>query len=101
MGSALLQLSFAAASRHFLRARTLLQFVDFSTNASVLVLGINMNAVAEGLKFGAQYDLPGAVLLKGLKAAHLKGLEHNVAMPLNALFSTLLFDSMGEKPQAK
>ena len=99
-----------------------------------LVLGINMNAVAEGLKFGAQYNLPEAellnlfkvstgdswvarnwdsvsewtadtalaVLLKDLKAAHLKGLEHNVAMPFNALSSTLLFDSMGqEKPEAK
>ena len=41
-----------------------------------------------------------AVLLKDLKAAHLKGLEHNVAMPFNALSSTLLFDSMGqEKPE--
>ena len=42
------------------------------------------------------------MLLKDLKAAHLKGLEHNVAMPFNALSSTLLFDSMGqEKPEAK
>lgn len=93
-----------------------------------LILGINMNAVAEGLKFGAQYDLPEAellnlfkvstgdswvarnwdsvsewtadtalaVLLKDLKAAHLKGLEHHVAMPFNALSSTQLFDSMGK-----
>ncbi|GGG67775.1 hypothetical protein GCM10011374_35110 [Kocuria dechangensis] len=98
-----------------------------------LILGITMNAVAEGLKFGAQYDLPEeellnlfrvstgdswvarnwdsvsqwtadtalAVLLKDLKAAHLKGLEHNVAMPFNALSSTQLFDSMGQKPQAE
>lgn len=99
-----------------------------------LVLGINMNAVAEGLKFGAQYNLPAAellnlfrvstgdswvarnwdslsewtadtalaVLLKDLKAAHLKGLEHHVAMPFNALSSTQLFDSMGQKkPQIK
>ncbi|GAA3312685.1 NAD(P)-dependent oxidoreductase [Arthrobacter ramosus] len=98
-----------------------------------LVLGINMNAVAEGLKFGAQYNLPEAellnlfkvstgdswvarnwdsvsewtadtalaVLLKDLKAAHLKGLEHNIAMPFNALSSTQLFNSMGKKPQAK
>ena len=41
-----------------------------------------------------------AVLLKDLKAAHLKGLERDVAMPFNALSSTLLFGSMGkEKPQ--
>ncbi len=98
-----------------------------------LILGVNINALAEGLKFGAQYNLPQdellrlfkvstgdswvarnwdsvsewtadtalAVLLKDLKAAHLKGLEHNVAMPFNALSSTLLFDSMGKKPQAK
>lgn len=96
-----------------------------------LILGINMNAVAEGLKFGAQYNLPEsellnlfkvstgdswvarnwdsvsewtadtalAVLLKDLNVAHLKGLEHNIAMPFNALSSTLLFDSMGKKPQ--
>lgn len=97
-----------------------------------LILGITMNAVAEGLKFGAQYNLPQdellnlfrvstgdswvarnwasvsewtadtalAVLLKDLKAAHLKGLEHHVAMPFNALSSTQLFNSMGkEKPQ--
>ncbi|MCX2749580.1 NAD(P)-dependent oxidoreductase [Arthrobacter sp. MI7-26] len=93
-----------------------------------LILGINMNAIAEGLKFGAQYNLPQdellnlfqvstgdswvarnwdsvsewtadtalAVLLKDLKAAHLKGLEHHVAMPFNALSSTQLFDSMGK-----
>lgn len=98
-----------------------------------LILGITMNAVAEGLKFGAQYNLPQdellnlfrvstgdswvarnwgsvsewtadtalAVLLKDLKAAHLKGLEHNVTMPFNALSSTQLFDSMGKRPQAK
>lgn len=98
-----------------------------------LVLGITMNGVAEGLKFGAAYDLPQealldlfkvstgdswvarnwdsvskwtedtalAVLLKDLKAAHAKGLEHGIAMPLNALSSTLLFDSWGQKPKAK
>lgn len=98
-----------------------------------LVLGIVMNGVAEGLKFGAAYDLPQeallnlfkvstgdswvarnwdsvskwteetalAVLLKDLKAAHAKGLEHGVAMPFNALSSTLLFDSWGQKPKAK
>ncbi len=98
-----------------------------------LVLGINMNAVAEGLKFGAQYNLPQeellnlfkvstgdswvarnwdavsewtadtalAVLLKDLKAAHLKGLEHGITMPFNALSSTLLFDSWGQKPQSR
>lgn len=99
-----------------------------------LILGINMNALAEGLKFGAQYNLPQdellnlfqvstgdswvarnwdsvsewtadtalAVLLKDLKAAHLKGLEHNVTMPFNALSSTQLFNSMGQdKSQAK
>ena len=99
-----------------------------------LILGINMNAVAEGLRFGAQYNLPQdellnlfrvstgdswvarnwdsvsewtadtalAVLLKDLKAAHLKGLERNVAMPFNALSSTQLFESMGQaKPKAK
>lgn len=96
-----------------------------------LVLGITMNAVAEGLKFGAQYNLPEsellalfqastgdswvarnwdsvsewteatalAVLLKDLKAAHLKGLEHGIPLPFNALSSTLLFDSWGQKPQ--
>lgn len=43
-----------------------------------------------------------AVLLKDLKAAHLKGLEPNVVMPFNALSATQLFNSMGkEKPQAK
>lgn len=98
-----------------------------------LILGINMNALAEGLKFGAQYNLPQdellnlfkvstgdswvarnwdsvsewtadtalAVLLKDLKAAHLKGLEHNIAMPFNALSSTQLFSSMEKKPEAK
>lgn len=95
-----------------------------------LVLGIVMHAVAEGLKFGANYNLPqgellklfGAstgdswvarnwetvsawtadtaleVLLKDLKAVHLKGLEHGIAMPFNALSSTLLFEVWGEKP---
>lgn len=90
-----------------------------------LVLGITMNAVAEGLRFGAHYDLPEpellnlfqvstrdswvarnwdsisswtedtalAVLLKDLKAAHLKGLEHGIPMPFNALSSTLLLDT--------
>lgn len=38
-----------------------------------------------------------AVLLKDFKAAHLKGLEQHVAMPFNALSSTQLFDSMGQK----
>lgn len=98
-----------------------------------LVLGITMNAVAEGLKFGARYNLPEsellnlfkvstgdswvarnwdsvsewtadtalAVLLKDLKAAHLKGLEHNIPMPFNALSSTQLFTSMGKKPHNK
>ncbi|WP_422935088.1 NAD(P)-dependent oxidoreductase [Sinomonas sp. P47F7] len=98
-----------------------------------LVLGITMNAVAEGLTFGAHYNLPQgellnlfkvstgdswvarnwdsvsewtadtalAVLLKDLKAAHLKGLEHNIPMPFNALSSTELFHSMGKEPQAK
>ena len=36
-----------------------------------------------------------AVLLKDLKAAHPKGLEHGIPMPFNALSSTLLFDSWG------
>lgn len=98
-----------------------------------LVLGITMNAVAEGLAFGAHYSLPQdellnlfkvstgdswvarnwdsvsewtadtalAVLLKDLKAAHLKGLEHNIPMPFNALSSTQLFHSMGKEPKAK
>jgi 3-hydroxyisobutyrate dehydrogenase len=97
-----------------------------------LVLGITMNAVAEGLKFGEQYNLPESellnlfqvstgdswvarhwdsvsqwtadtaleVLLKDLKAAHLKGLEHGITMPFNALSSTLLFDSWGQTPQS-
>ncbi|SFV25062.1 NAD(P)-dependent oxidoreductase [Micrococcus terreus] len=96
-----------------------------------LVLGITMNAVAEGLKFGAHYGLPEsellnlfqvstgdswvarnwdtvsqwtadtalAVLLKDLKAAHLKGLEHGITLPFNALSSTLLFDSWGQNAQ--
>lgn len=43
-----------------------------------------------------------AVLPKDLKAAHLEGLEHNLAMPFKALSSTLLYGSMDqEKPQAK
>jgi 3-hydroxyisobutyrate dehydrogenase len=90
-----------------------------------LVLGITMNAVAEGLKLGSHYELPEsellslfqvstgdswvarnwdsvsqwtadtalAVLLKDLKAAHLKGLEHGIPLPFNALSSTLLFSS--------
>lgn len=98
-----------------------------------LVLGIIMNGVAEGLKFGAHYQLPQdellalfkvstgdswvarnwdsvsrwtedtalAVLLKDLKAAHTKGLENGIAMPFNALASTLLFDSWGQKPKGK
>lgn len=98
-----------------------------------LVLGIIMNGVAEGLKFGAHYQLPQdellarfkvgtgdswvarnwdsvskwtedtalAVLLNDLKAAHTKGLENGIAMPFNALSSTLLFDSWGQKPKGK
>ncbi|MBS2937949.1 NAD(P)-dependent oxidoreductase [Nocardioides sp. J2M5] len=98
-----------------------------------LVLGITMHAVAEGLRFGAHYDLPEsellslfkvstgdswvarnwdsvsgwtadtalAVLLKDLKAAHLKGLEHGIPLPFNALSSTLLFDSWGQEPHAR
>jgi 3-hydroxyisobutyrate dehydrogenase len=98
-----------------------------------LVLGITMNAVAEGLSFGAHYSLPQdellnlfkvstgdswvarnwdsvsawtadtalAVLLKDLKAAHLKGLEHNIPLPFNALSSTQLFHSMGKEPRTK
>ena len=78
-----------------------------------MVLGVIMNGVAEGLKFGAHYNLPQeellnlfkvstgdswvarnwdsvskwtedtalSVLLKDLKAAHLKGLEHGITMP--------------------
>lgn len=38
-----------------------------------------------------------AVLLKDLKAAHAKGLEHGIPMPFNALSSALLFDSWGQK----
>ncbi|WP_373458765.1 NAD-binding protein [Pseudarthrobacter sulfonivorans] len=34
-----------------------------------LVLGINMNAVAEGLKFGAQYNLPEEELLNLFKVS--------------------------------
>lgn len=90
-------------------------------------------AVAEGLKFGASYNLPQdellnlfkvstgdswvarnwdsvskwteetalAVLLKDLKAAHANGLEHGIRMPFNALSSTMLFDSWGQKPKLK
>lgn len=42
-----------------------------------------------------------AVLLKDLKAAHLKGLERGITMPFNALSSTMLFDSWGQKPSGK
>ena len=98
-----------------------------------LVLGIIMNGVAEGLRFGAHYGLPQdellnlfkvstgdswvarnwdsvsqwtedtalAVLLKDPKAAHLKGLENGIAMPFNALSSTLLFDAWGQKPKGR
>lgn len=97
-----------------------------------LVLGIIMNGVAEGLKFGAHYNLPQdallnlfrvstgdswvarnwdsvskrtedtalAVLLKDLKAVHIKGLENGVTMPFNALASTMLFDAWGQQPKA-
>ncbi|MET4135898.1 hypothetical protein ABIC21_002115 [Pseudarthrobacter sp. PvP090] len=34
---------------------------------------------------------------KDLKAAHLRGVEHNVATPFNALSATLLFGSMGQQ----
>ncbi len=40
-----------------------------------------------------------AVLLKDLKAAHLKGLENGIPMPFNALASTLLFDAWGQQPK--
>ena len=98
-----------------------------------LVLGIIMHAVAEGLRFGAHYDLPQdellnlfevstgdswvarnwdsvskwtadtalEVLLKDLKAVHLKALEHGIPMPFNALSSTLLFEAWGEKPTSR
>ena len=97
-----------------------------------LVLGIIMNGVAEGLKFGAHYNLPQdallnlfrvstgdswvarnwdsvskwtedtalAVLLKDLKAVHIKGLENGITMPFNALSSTMLFDAWGQQPKA-
>ena len=42
-----------------------------------------------------------AVLLKDLKAAHIKGLENGITMPFNALSSTMLFDSWGQKPKVK
>ena len=41
------------------------------------------------------------MLLKDLKAAHAKGLENGITMPFNALSSTLLFDSWGQKPRTK
>ncbi|MFO7257192.1 MAG: NAD(P)-dependent oxidoreductase [Bacteroidota bacterium] len=96
-----------------------------------MILGITMNAVAEGLKLAAHYALPQeavlsllkvstgdswvarnwkdvsewtadtalAVLLKDLKATYHEGLKHDIALPFNALSSTLLFHSMGkEKP---
>ena len=98
-----------------------------------LVLGVIMNGVSEGLKFGAHYDLPEdellnlfkattgdswvarnwdfvshwtadtalAVLLKDLKAAHIKVSRTGITMPFNTLSSTLLFDSWGQKPKAK
>ena len=50
-----------------------------------------------GIRLGWTADTALAVLLKDLKAAHLKGLERNVAMPFNALSSTQLFDSMGKR----
>lgn len=99
-----------------------------------MILGITMNAVAEGLKLGSHYNLPQeelfsllkvstgdswvvrnwsdvsqwtaetalAVLLKDLKATFNEGLQHNIALPFNALSATQLFNSMGkEKPDAK
>ena len=39
-----------------------------------LVLGITMNAVAEGLKFGAQYDLPESELLNLFTVSHRRQL---------------------------
>ena len=99
-----------------------------------MILGITMNAVAEGLKLGNHYNLPQeelfsllkvstgdswvvrnwsdvsqwtaetalAVLLKDLKATFNEGLQHNIALPFNALSATQLFNSMGkEKPDAK
>lgn len=98
-----------------------------------LILGITMNAVAEGLRLGKHYHLPEqellnllqvstgdswvvrnwkdvsewtadtalAVLQKDLKACFHEGLDHNVALPFNALSATQLFNSMGkEKPEA-
>lgn len=98
-----------------------------------MILGITMNAVAEGFRLGEAYNLPQeelvklfrvstadswvarnwdsvsewtadtalSVLLKDLVAAYNKGLKYNLALPFNALASTLLFDSMGkEKPPA-
>ncbi|HVJ09321.1 MAG TPA: NAD-binding protein [Acidisarcina sp.] len=99
-----------------------------------MILGIPVNAVAEGLKLSNYYKLPQeelfnllkvstgdswvvrnwkdvsewtaetalSVLLKDLKATYNEGLQHNVALPFNALSSTQLFNSMGkEKPEAK
>ena len=42
-----------------------------------------------------------AVLLKDLKAAQIKGLEHGITKPFNALSSTMLFDSGDQKPKVK
>jgi len=43
-----------------------------------------------------------AVLLKDLKATFNEGLQHNIALPFNALSATQLFNSMGKKkPDAK
>lgn len=42
-----------------------------------------------------------AVLLKDLKAAHGKGPGHGMAMPFNALSSTLLFQSRGQTPKTR
>lgn len=96
-----------------------------------LILGINMNAVAEGLKLGNQYGLPEAevlsllsvstgdswvvrnwpdvsewtaetalaVLQKDLVASYQQAIKHNLAMPFNALSSTLLFESMEKQKQ--
>lgn len=95
-----------------------------------MILGINMNAVAEGLKLANSYGLPEeevinllqvstgdswvarnwdfvsqwtaetalSVLLKDLRESYNEGLKQNVTLPFNALSSTQLFESMGEKP---
>jgi hypothetical protein len=39
------------------------------------------------------------LLRPDLKAAHLKGLENGITMPFNALSSTLLFKTWGQKPK--